>query len=161
MPNLFSVKFDNTFQEFLKEDAIQSLPTPGNREIGLTSEEEIRILEAMNSVLAGLTQSPALNPYYMVQRIKDRIKLATGLTFDDVFFTSETGPHEKVLVPVDHVPGHTHANLPVVDNGFLNKFPGGLLIRFNFLKSGTIYNIQAEIVKAPTPTPARISEKKD
>ncbi len=159
MQSLFPNKYDADFQELLKEDATNgALPSPGNATVGFTTAEETRTLEMINSVLSSMSETPVINPYYMVQRIRDRVALATGLTFDDAYFTGETGVITKTLFAIDFVQAHKHnPALAVTDNGFLNKFgPAGLSIKFHFLKSGGLYNVNVEIIQGPQ-APSAIS----
>lgn len=152
---------DETFLSFLKEDNTNpTIPSPGNAVTGYSHEEQEYFIGAINSTLSALTEMPSLNPYYILERIKTRLKLTLGVTFDDSFFVGDTGSFTKRLLPHNIVNNaHTAANLPVVDNGWLNKFPHGLDIKIQFLKSGPLYHVNAEIVPCPyTAPPPPISE---
>jgi hypothetical protein len=153
---------DKKFQSFITEDNTNpTIPSPGNVLVGLNSGEQDRLLEEINSVLVVLTDTPALNPYYILERIKTRLKLMLGLTFDDSYFLSDVGSFEKYLVPVNSLHAHTHGitGQEVVDNGWANKFPNGLGIKIQFLKSGPLYHLNAQIFACPDPqTPPPISE---
>ena len=139
------MSFDNKFDQFLKEDVPPHFPSPGNPEIGLTSKEQQDILDKLNDGLAPLNNISAVNPYYMIQRIKDRLKLLAGLTFDDTYLIGNAGTKESYLVPVDHVNVRTFNNRHYQDNAFLKLFPNGLVVKFQFLKVGNIYHIDARI----------------
>jgi|ERR1035441_10151458 hypothetical protein len=150
---------NQTFASFLKEDLNPTYPSPGNVVIGLDHEEQEHSLKLLNSMLAGITDSPAFNPYYLVERIKTRLKLAMGVSFDDTYFVGEVGSFEKPLYAHNDVVSVEGGMLPPNDNSWLKLFPHGLLIKFQFLKSGKFYNVNAEIVARPDyPLPPSISE---
>lgn len=146
-------KINTNFAEFfLKEDVSnKTIPSPGNAAYGFDTEEQERFLREINSTLAVLTDTPALNPYYILERIKTRLKLTLGLTFEDHYFLGEFGSFEKMLVAANQMAAHTHSYAQVVDNGWENKFPNGLTLRVQFLKAGTLYNVAAEIIATPRP----------
>lgn len=151
------------FGNLLKEDVETALPSPGNAEVGLLTSEETRNFELMNSFLWGFNDSPTINPYYLIQRVRDRLKVSTGLTFGDVYFTGGAGSIDKVLKPIDGINAHTFSGEPVIDNGFLNKFTGthGLKIHFQFVKVGNLYNVHVEIKPAVgNSAPGKVFEKK-
>ena len=156
------MSLDKTFKTFLKEDNTNpTIPSSGNVITGLNSEEQEHILQAINSTLTVLTDMPSLNPYYILERIKTRLKLTLGLTFDDAYLLGDIGSFERYLTPVDGLYGHTHGvgAMEVVDNGWKNKFPHGLAIKFQFLKAGPLYHVNAEIFPVPDPkNPPPISE---
>jgi len=164
------MNLNKKFQSFLKEDNTNpSIPSPGNVVTGLNTSEQEALLRHINSVLVGIAEAPSINPYYQLDRVRERLKLALGLTFDDVWFLKEVGSFEKVLVPHNNLnaatpafrttndqttsPGvHTHAPAPggdVIDTGYLNKFPHGLVLKVQYLKSKTLWYINVEIVPAP------------
>ncbi len=130
----------------LKEDS--NFLHSGNVEEGLSSKEQLQMLDHLNSVFAPLTATSTVNPYYMVQRIKDRIKMALGLTFDETLFLGENGNKECYLYPTELVHVKNKAGIPFPDHPYLKLFPSGLLIKFQFLKIGNIYHIDATITPA-------------
>jgi hypothetical protein len=143
----------NIAEFLLKEDVSnKTIPSPGNASYGFDTEEQARFLREINSTLAVLTDTPALNPYYILERIKTRLKLTLGLTFDNGYFIGEFGSFEKHLVSNNQTLAHKHAlSVIVVDNGWENKFPNGLTLRVQFLKAGTLYNVAAEVIATPHP----------
>jgi len=154
--------FTDTFQDFLREDNTNpTIPSPGNVLTGLNQGEQERLLEQINSMLAVLTDSPALNPYYIVERIKTRLKMALGLTFDNSYFLKEVGSFEKPLFAHNDTVSVYGGGAQVCppDNAWLKLFPHGLGIKIQFLKSGTLYHLNAEIFPYPDPPqPKAISE---
>jgi hypothetical protein len=154
------MSFNKTFQHFLKEDNTNpTIPSPGNINSGLNSNERERLLEEINSMLVVLTDTPALNPYYIIERIKTRLKLSFGLTFDSVYFLGNVGSFEKILVAHNDVVSVEGGSLPPNDNAWLKFFPHGLGIKFQFLKSGPLYHLNTEIFAVPDPpVPPSISE---
>lgn len=159
--DLFTKKYDSDLVRYLKEDNTNStIPSSGNAEQGLTPLEQITTLEKINSVLAGITDSPALNPYYVVERVRERLQTVLGLTFDTTYFVGDTGVIEKVLQPLyNPTQGRIHsASKWTEDNGFLKLFPGGLKVRFHFLKVGRVYTVGAEVTRLPDPLPSSVSE---
>lgn len=159
--DLFTKKFDDDLAQYLKEDITNpTIPSSGNAELGLSPLEQITTLEKINSVLAGITDSPALNPYYLVERVRERLQNVLGLTFENTYLMGDTGTVEKILEPM-YAPtgGRVHdAAKWTQDNGFLKLFPGGLKVRFTFLKVNRVYTVGAEVITLPTPTPAAVSE---
>jgi hypothetical protein len=156
------MSLDNSLKSFLKEDNTNStIPSSGNVTVGLNDEEQEHLLGMINSMLVILTDTPALNPYYILERIKTRLKLTLGLTFDDTYFLGEIGSFEKPLVPVNLMHAHTHGMFgqEVIDNGWLNKFPHGLTLKVQFVKSGPLYHLNAEVFPCPDlKVPPPISE---
>src|ERR1700675_1246164 len=149
---LFTKKFDKDLATYLKEDnSNPTIPSSGNAEQGLTPLEQITTLEKINGVLAGITDHPALNPYYVVERVRERLQAVLGLTFDTTYFVGDTGVIDKVLEPLyNPTTGRIHsANKWTQDNGFLKLFPGGLKVRFHFLKVGKVYTVAAEVTPMP------------
>lgn len=144
---------NTNFAEFLlKEDVSnKTIPSPGNAAYGFDSEEQARFLKEINQTLAVLTDTPALNPYYILERIKTRLRLTLGLTFEDHYFLGEIGSFEKLLVATNQISAHTNGYAQVIDNGWENKFPNGLTLRVQFLKAGTLYNVAAEVIATPHP----------
>jgi hypothetical protein len=134
-------KFDLELQE-------SNFPHTGNVEEGLNSQEQLQMLEHMNSVLSPLTTTATLNPYYMVQRIKDRVKLALGLTFDETLFLGESGTRTCFLFPTENVHAQSKAGIHFPDHPYLKMFPSGLIIKFQFLKIATTYHVDVKIVPA-------------
>jgi hypothetical protein len=138
--------FNKEFKVLLQEDIPQHFPSPGNAEVGLDQKEQTRMLEHINDVLAPLTSTATVNPYYMVQRIKDRLKLALELTFDDAYFLGNTGTKECHLIATDMVHAKDKSGLYHVDHPYLKFFPGGLILKFQFLKIGNVYHVDARVV---------------
>jgi hypothetical protein len=131
----------------LFEDAVVNLPTPGNTEIKLTPNEEEKTLVLLNSIFDGLFEAPSINPYYMLNRIKDRVKMVLGLGFEDQYFTGDSGVKVFRLIPLNHYSrqhtlqdGHNF-----VDNGYLKRFPHGLNLKVYFLKVDKFYHLQPTI----------------
>jgi hypothetical protein len=155
------MSLDQTFKSFLKEDnSNPSIPSTGNVLVGLNSEEQDHILREVNSMLAALTDSPALNPYYIVERLKTRLKLVLGLSFDDTYFLGNVGSFERRLVAHNSVES-VYGGSSVIphDNAWMKLFPHGLVIKIQFLKSGPLYNVNAELAAVPDPAqPPPISE---
>jgi hypothetical protein len=161
------MSLNTKFENFLIEDNTNyTIPSPGNVLTGLDTSEQEALLRHINSVLVGIVDAPSFNPYYQVERIKQRLRLALGLTFDDTYFLKEVGSFERVLVPVNNlnaatpafrttnVPTGPHIHAPgpggdVIDNGYLNKFPHGLLLKVQFLRSDNLWHLNAQIVPAP------------
>lgn len=145
----------------LMEDNISKLPTPGNVELGLTREERVKSLETFNSVLAGLVEVPASNPYYMVEKIKKRLELTLGLTFDDTFYMA--GDSGKTVLPlIDVNVVFTHSNLDGrvrSDNGFLKRFPHGLVLHLSWVTFKNITHVDVNIMESSIPTPISVNEK--
>ena len=82
-------KTNNLFESFLMEDnSNPTIPSSGNSSEGLNPYEESFIVNGMNAALVGITDSPTINPYYIVERIKERVKSMFGLTFEDVNFSN-------------------------------------------------------------------------
>ena len=153
---------EQSITDFLTEDNTNStIPSSGNVITHLNHEEQEHALQKVNSLLTAITDSPVLNPYYLVERIKTRLKLALGLSFDDSYFLGDIGSFEKPLFAHNDnvsVYGGITQSVPN-DNGWLKLFPRGLVIRFQFLKNGNLYNVNAEIVLRPEPqSPPPISE---
>jgi hypothetical protein len=152
---------DKSLDLFLKEDNTNpTIPSPGNVLVGLNHEEQERMLRQINSMLVILTDSPALNPYYILERIKTRLKLVMGMTFEDTYFLGEVGSFERPLFAHN---GTVSVYGGVVgfpnDNAWGKFFPAGLVLKVHFLKSRTLYNVVAEIVPVPDPiVPPSISE---
>jgi hypothetical protein len=147
--------------DLLFEDIQKRLPSPGNSEVGLDAQEKAKRLEHMNSELTPLTNTPTVNPYSLVQRIKDRVGLAFGLTFNDAYLLGDSGTKELFLKPIQNITVHNFSGEYTTDNGYLKVFPGGLQIKFQYVKTGKVYHIHAEIVEVPLPSPVPVSEKKD
>jgi hypothetical protein len=157
---------NTNFKKFLAEDNTNpTIPSSGNVMVGLNTPEQEALLRHINSLLVGIVEAPSFNPYYQLERIKDRLKMSTGLTFDNTYFLGEVGSFEKLLVPMNNLNAatpafrttanpHIHSPAPggdVIDNGYLNKFPHGLKIKIQFLKSNTLYHLNVEIVPVPDP----------
>lgn len=147
--------------DLLFEDVQKRLPSPGNAEVGLDAQEKAARLAQMNGELSPLTHSPTVNPYYLVQRIKDRIGLAFGLTFDETYLLGDSGAKELFLKPIQNVTVHNFAGEYTHDNSYLKVFPGGLHIKFQYVKTGKVYHVHAEIAEVPLPSPVPVSEKKE
>jgi len=152
---------DQSFSTLLSEDIQKCLPSAGNAEVGLDAQEQTKALELINSTLAPLTSTTTLNPYYMVQRIQVRLAQSTGLTFDEAYFVGETGEKEIILRPVDNITVHNLSGQYTSDNPFLKMFPGGLRIKFQFVKVGTLYHVDAQVIPVPLPSPVPVTEKKE
>jgi len=147
------MSLDQHFQKFLKEDNTNpTIPSTGNILDGLNSEEQNHLLLMVNSMLSALTDMPAMNPYYIVERIKTRLKIMLGLSFDDTFFVGEYGSFEKPLYAYNDVVSVYGGMVnPKPDNAWCKLFPHGLTLRVHFLKSGTLFNVNAEVVPSTTP----------
>jgi len=154
------MSLDRTFAFFLKEDNTNpTIPSSGNVITGLNSTEQAHALEKINSTLTVITDSPAFNPYYLVERIKTRLKVMLGVSFDDTYFLGDVGSFEKPLLPHNDLVSVEGGIIPPNDNAWLKLFPHGLVIKFQFLKSGPLYNVSAVIAPVPDPpAPGAISE---
>jgi hypothetical protein len=147
--------------KFLNEDNTNpTIPSTGNVLVGLNHEEQERMLRQINSMLVILTDSPVLNPYYILERIKTRLKLVMGMTFDDSYFLGEVGSFEKPLVAHNElVSVYGGLVAPPNDNAWTKLFPHGLMIKVQFLKGGPLFNVSAEIVPVQDASvPPSISE---
>jgi hypothetical protein len=138
---------DQTFTSFLKEDNTNStIPSSGNVLTGLNSEEQEHLLQELNSVLSGITNTPVINPYYIVERIKTRLKLTLGLSFDNTYFLGDVGSFERKLFPHNDLVSVEGGNIPPNDNAWLKLFPHGLCVRIRFVKVSNLYTVSAEIL---------------
>jgi len=152
---------DQTFQTFLKEDNTnKTIPSSGNILVGLDQGEQEHLLAIMNSMLSAISDSPVINPYYIVERIKTRLKVTFGLIFDNAYFLGNIGSFERPLMAYNGLESTYGGGMtPPADNSWQKFFPHGLVIKFQFLKVGTLYNVNADIVPQPDPPkPPPISE---
>lgn len=145
------------FESFLAEDnSNATISSAGNSSEGLNPSEESFIITGMNDALAGICNFPTINPYYIVERVRERVKSFFGLTFEDLNFNSEpVGTIEKPLVPLyNNITGiRNQANQHTVDNGYLKLMDGNnLAIRFHYVKVKNIYTVSVQIVNIPKPS---------
>ena len=111
------MSLDKSFASFLKEDNTNpTIPSSGNVVTGLNSKEQTHALEVINGSLSAITDSPALNPYYLVERVKDRLKVMLGVSFDNIFFLGDVGSFEKPLVPHNSLVSVEGGTIPPNDN---------------------------------------------
>jgi hypothetical protein len=139
----------------------QKFPKSWDTEMGLNDAEQVKALKVLNSTIEDLSRSPVLNPYYLVQRLRDRLEMALGLTFDNTLMPGETGNKTVPLSPVNNPTIHNLSGEYVKDNGFLKLFPLGLTLSFQWVKTDKVYHVHGEIKPVQLPTPIAVSEKKE
>jgi hypothetical protein len=150
--------YNKNFESLLLEDS-QKLYS--NSVLGLPSDESEVVLHKMNTVVAHIANTPALNPYYCVERIKRFLNMAFDLTFNDCYLIGEIGSvSEPLFSRTAGISGHEFNHKPVVDNGFLKPFPEGLKIVFTFLRVSGLYTVDARIEKNLPPERLVVSEEK-
>lgn len=139
----------------------QKFPKTWDTERGLDNEEQVQALKVLNSTIEDLSKSPVINPYYLVQRVRERLEMALGLTFDTALLPGESGLRSVPLTPVNNPTIHNFSGEYVKDNGFLKMFPLGLTIHFQWVKTEKVYHVHSEIKPVQLPTPVAVSEKKE
>jgi hypothetical protein len=162
-----TTQFNNKFESLLTEDS-HRLQLSSNANfgaarmgMGMPTDECDVMLEKLNSVVTHISNTPALNPYYAVERIKRFLNMAFDLTFNDCYMVGDIGTvSEPLFSRTAGISGHEFNHKSVVDNGFLKPFPEGLKIVFTFLKVKGLYTIEAHIEKNSVPPPTIVSEEK-
>lgn len=156
---------DRDFEDFLSEslDPRQYVDPETSGVDNVRNKHQIErpdIVDKLNAFLHTVSLRQYVNPYQAVERI--RMQLArSGLHFDDVFFTGDSGTVQKYLTQHGGRFGFVDMDgIVKSDDGISHRIPGGLDIRFNYVKTGGVYTIDAQIVPGARPPSEPISESK-
>lgn len=139
----------------------QKFPKSWDAEVGLDNEEQLKALKVLNTTIEDLSKSPVLNPYYLVQRLRDRLEMALGLTFNSALLPGDSGEKSIHLAPVNNPTVHNLSGEYTTDNGYLKIFPHGLVISFRWVKTDKVYHVHPEIKPVLIPNLVPVTEKKD